>query len=142
MCEFAAFLNVYKYIYAGLLQGAHANRGLGHKFLRHIERTKALVFVLDGSPESDNGKPWEQLHTLRQELAQYSPDLLALPSIVAVNKSDLMNRPAAMLSALKKHSATEGVDAISTVAVSAATGAGVEALTEQLEQLFSKIVED
>lgn len=70
----------------GLIEGAHHGKGLGMEFLRHIERTKVLVFLLDCSAE----KVKEDFDTLREELKQYNPDLLTRPQIVAITKIDLL----------------------------------------------------
>jgi GTP-binding protein len=69
----------------GILPGAHLNKGLGLRFLRHIERNKLFVYVVDLSgPE-----PWKDLECLQQELEAYKPGLTSRPSIVAANKADL-----------------------------------------------------
>lgn len=69
----------------GLIEGAAQGAGLGLRFLRHVERTKALVYVLDGaSPD-----PWGDLATVRKEVGQFSAALGDRPHIVAVNKVDL-----------------------------------------------------
>lgn len=91
----------------GLIQGAHSNRGLGLSFLRHIERTRALVYVLDASPGAAQGSPWEQWQVLRHELAQYSPRLVTLPSLIVTNKSDLVNKPDSVASSLRRRLALE-----------------------------------
>jgi GTP-binding protein len=72
----------------GLIEGAHENKGLGHEFLRHIERCKLLLFVLDmaGSEERD---PVDDFRTLRRELKLYDPRLAARPFAVVANKMDL-----------------------------------------------------
>lgn len=69
----------------GLIEGAAGGAGLGLRFLRHVERTKALVYVLDGAASD----PWKDLATVRNEVAQFSPGLAERPHIVAVNKVDL-----------------------------------------------------
>ncbi len=71
----------------GIIAGAHQNRGLGLEFLRHIERTKVLLFIVDGSG-IDGRSPIDDLRVLRQELAAYDPELLARPYVVALNKVD------------------------------------------------------
>jgi GTP-binding protein len=71
----------------GLIAGASEGVGLGHDFLRHIERTKMLLFVLDMAG-TDNRDPSEDLKVLERELAAYSPDLLRRPQLVAANKMD------------------------------------------------------
>ncbi len=73
----------------GLIDGAAAGAGLGHQFLRHIERTTALVHLLDIAPV-DGCDPVESYNAIRRELADYSPQLAAKPEIVAINKIDLV----------------------------------------------------
>ncbi|KAG6484561.1 probable GTP-binding protein OBGM, mitochondrial [Zingiber officinale] len=75
----------------GIIKGAHANRGLGHAFLRHIERTKVLVYVVDLAAALDGRKgipPWEQLRDLVLELEYYQENLSSRPSLVVANKID------------------------------------------------------
>ncbi len=71
----------------GLIEGASENRGLGHKFLRHIERCKLLIIMLDMAAE-DGRKPEDDYETLLRELELYNPELLEKPRIVAANKMD------------------------------------------------------
>ncbi|GJN10251.1 hypothetical protein PR202_ga28330 [Eleusine coracana subsp. coracana] len=75
----------------GLIKGAHENRGLGHAFLRHIERTKVLAYVLDLAATLNGRKgvpPWEQLHDLAMELEHYQEGLTKRPSLIVANKID------------------------------------------------------
>jgi len=72
----------------GLISGAHEGRGLGDQFLRHIERTRVLIHVVDAAP-LDNSNPVEAYHTLREELQEYSPSLAAKPELIAASKMDL-----------------------------------------------------
>ncbi|KAL8144235.1 hypothetical protein V2J09_017267, partial [Rumex salicifolius] len=75
----------------GLIKGAHLNRGLGLSFLRHIERTKVLAYVVDLAAALDGRKgipPWEQLRDLVMELEHYSQGLSTRPSLVVANKID------------------------------------------------------
>jgi GTP-binding protein len=69
----------------GLIEGAATGAGLGLRFLRHVERTKILVYVLDGSASD----PWKDLGMVRGEVAQFSEELARRPFLVAVNKLDL-----------------------------------------------------
>ena len=69
----------------GLIEGASRGAGLGLRFLRHVERTKILVYVIDGSATD----PWADLATVRGEVEQFSADLARRPYVVAVNKVDL-----------------------------------------------------
>ncbi|KAK9170490.1 hypothetical protein Syun_002630 [Stephania yunnanensis] len=75
----------------GLIKGAHENRGLGHAFLRHIERTKVLAYVVDLVAALDGRKgvsPWEQLRDLVMELESYQEGLSDRPSLIVANKID------------------------------------------------------
>ena len=107
----------------GLIEGAARGAGLGQRFLRHVERTKALVYVLDGSAPD----PWKQLETVRAEVGAFSGDLLARPHIVAVNKLDL--EPVRRLRARTRRA---GV-----LFVSALTGEGVPQLSSAIATLVA-----
>ncbi|KAL4015453.1 hypothetical protein IC575_023037 [Cucumis melo] len=75
----------------GLIKGAHENRGLGHSFLRHIERTRVLAYVLDLAAALDGRKgipPWEQLRDLVYELERHQSGLSDRPSLIVANKID------------------------------------------------------
>lgn len=75
---------------AGIIEGAHEGAGLGHKFLKHIERTKVLIHVVDVSG-SEGREPIEDFDKINRELEQYSPRLMKKPQIVAANKIDLIS---------------------------------------------------
>ena len=68
----------------GIIQGAHENFGLGHKFLRHIERTQIFVFVLDFSVSD----PWHDFNILSRELELYKPGLSNRKHLIVANKAD------------------------------------------------------
>jgi GTP-binding protein len=102
----------------GLIEGASLGHGLGLRFLRHVERTKILVYVVDGSVTN----PWKDLAVVQGEVEQFSPDLVRRPFIVAVNKLDL--QPARRL---KGRTRRKGV-----VFVSAMTGEGLEDLMDAI----------
>lgn len=75
----------------GLIKGAHQNRGLGHAFLRHIERTKVLAYVVDLAAALNGRKgipPWEQLRDLILELEYHQDGLSKRPSLIVANKTD------------------------------------------------------
>ena len=72
----------------GLIDGAHEDRGLGHTFLKHIERTKMLLYVLDGAA-TEGRDPGDDLAALMEELRLYNTDLLDKPALVFANKADL-----------------------------------------------------
>jgi GTPase len=71
----------------GLIEGAHAGAGLGHEFLRHVERTRLLVHVVDGSGQG--GDPLDAYRQIRSELSLHAERLAAVPEIVAISKQDL-----------------------------------------------------
>jgi len=71
----------------GLIEGAHANKGLGHEFLKHIERTKVILYVIDGTGD-DSRRPINDYKILRKELELYDSNLLKFKSLIAVNKCD------------------------------------------------------
>ncbi len=73
----------------GLIEGAAEGIGLGHDFLRHVERTSLLVHLLDASP-ADGSQPADNYHTIRRELARYSTDLAEKDEIIVLNKIDLI----------------------------------------------------
>ncbi len=72
----------------GLIEGAHSGVGLGHEFLRHVERTRVLVHVVEPMP-SDGSDPVENYRTIRRELELYRPELAAKPEVLAMSKSEL-----------------------------------------------------
>ncbi len=74
----------------GLIEGASQGKGLGHEFLRHIERARVLVFLLDGT-ESSGLSVLDQLTTLKVELGDYMPELLTRDSVVVISKADRLD---------------------------------------------------
>jgi GTP-binding protein len=72
----------------GLIEGAHLGAGLGHEFLRHLERTRVLVHLVEPQP-SDGTDPLDNYRAIRDELAQHTVNLAARPEILAVTKADL-----------------------------------------------------
>jgi len=72
----------------GIIEGAHRGRGLGFEFLRHIERTKILLYVIDSSGR-EGISPVESFRILQAEMKSYNPSLLQRPFLIALNKSDL-----------------------------------------------------
>lgn len=74
----------------GLIEGAAEGKGLGHEFLRHTERARVLVILLDPSASQEH-EPQEQLEILRREIGGYSSELAARPSLVIISKADLLD---------------------------------------------------
>ena len=86
--EFEDFFRISIADIPGLIEGAHENVGLGHKFLKHIERTKTLLYVIDMAGY-DGRNPYEDYLSLKEELELYQEGLSKRPSIIAANKMDL-----------------------------------------------------
>lgn len=114
----------------GLIEGASQNRGLGHQFLRHIERCKLLLFIIDMAG-FDTRDPLKDFESLRNELSLYDPDLLKKDFIIAANKMDL---PEAVdnLKRFKKKYKTP------IIPISCLTGEGIEELKLELKELVKK----
>ena len=108
----------------GLIEGAHKGAGLGHQFLRHIERTKMLIHVVDLSA-TDGRDPIEDYEQLNRELGHYNALLTKLPQIIAVNKID-MPESKANLTRVQEYFGKQKIFAISAV-----TGEGVNPLMQQ-----------
>lgn len=107
----------------GLIEGAAEGKGLGHTFLRHVERARALVVLLDPSP-LQTVPPAQQLAILLGELDAYSPELLGRPRVVVVGKADLAEARLA------------GVDG--AMVVSAVTGEGISPLLHRIADLVEQ----
>ncbi|MFW6108504.1 MAG: GTPase, partial [bacterium] len=118
----------------GLIEGAHEGHGLGTEFLRHIERTRVLLHVLDAAGV-DGTPPLDAYQTLRQELTSYGHKLPQRPHLVAANKMDLPEARAA-LDALR--AATDAP----IYPISAATGEGLSSLLAALAQAVDAAMEE
>lgn len=114
----------------GLIEGAHAGVGLGHEFLRHVERTRVLIHLLEPLP-SDDSDPVENYRMLRRELELYSVALAAKPEIVAVSKMDLTGAEAV-------RERVERELGRPVLGVSAATGQGLSQLTGRVVALLDE----
>src|SRR6476659_5332022 len=112
----------------GLIEGASSGAGLGHAFLRHVERTRILVHVVDGASRDP---AWDR-NVIRDELEAHDPALLAKPLLVAFNKIDLPTAADAW-PAFRDSLAAAGQP---VVALSAATGEGIDALRAALADLL------
>src|SRR5512144_2572810 len=120
----------------GLIEGAHEGAGLGHQFLRHVERCRVLVHLVDGAPPEPDRSPKADLDAIDRELALYSPELAKKPQIVAVTKVDVPEARAAgeklakLLGRRKKP--------VKVHLVSAVTGEGVPQLLDAVARVLFK----
>lgn len=104
----------------GLIEGASEGKGLGHDFLRHVERTRVLLFVIDAT----TSHPRKDLQVLKKELAAWSPDLVTRPELIVLNKCDLL-----------ESKAPAGPWAMK---ISALTGQGLEDLVKKLWKMLAQ----
>jgi GTP-binding protein len=111
----------------GIIEGAHEGAGLGLRFLRHVERTRVLLHVVDASGTSGRD-PAEDLRLAREEVRRWNASMLARPQLVAGTKRDALG-PVDPLPALRAGAQEHGLE---VVPVSAATGEGLEALKGRL----------
>ncbi|MGB9712502.1 MAG: GTPase ObgE [Dissulfurimicrobium sp.] len=107
----------------GLIEGAHLGAGMGIDFLRHIERTKVILFVIDASGEN----PFEEFEMVRSEMERYRKALTEKPFLIALNKTDMLDRD--MIERLKK---TFSPKTKAPCFISALTGTGIPELLEIL----------
>ncbi len=105
----------------GLIEGAHTGKGLGHEFLRHVERTRILFHLVDLSG-FDGRDPYTVVNMINEELRLYSPKLMKKPMIIVANKMDVTGADTALAVLKKKIKKTK------IFPISAATGVGLDAL--------------
>ena len=113
----------------GLIEGAHLGHGLGTQFLRHIERTKLLVHLVDVSDASGR-QPVEDFETVMRELASFSPDLAQKPMLVVASKMDAA-QDRERVASLKRLTEQHGLPYLE---ISSATGLGIEALKHAIAE--------
>lgn len=116
----------------GLIEGASRGRGLGHRFLKHMERTKLLLHLLDitYAPQHDI---LEDFYTLRNELEKYKPSLSQKDQMVLINKIDIHSSKHRDMGSIKKALGDLGLE---TWPISALTGEGLEELKQALARKF------
>ena len=121
----------------GLIEGAHEGSGLGHEFLRHVDRTRVLVHVVDlaGLDRPEGWDPLDDYRTINRELSEYAAELGAKPQLVAANKMDLPEARA-RLERFRKALAADGVP---IYPVSAGTREGVDALLRAVAHRLAEV---
>lgn len=118
----------------GLIEGASQGTGLGDEFLRHVERTKVLIHVLDAAG-SEGRDPINDFHIINNELELYSPELVKKKQIVAANKTDLIDDPS-KLEALQKEIEGEGYLFFTICTL---TGEGLKPLLEAAWKILQEV---
>ena len=119
----------------GIIEGASEGAGLGHDFLRHIDRCRLLIHVVDVSG-SEGRDPVEDFDTIEKELAEYSPELASRPRIVAANKCDLLGDDRGNLDRLRSHVSGLGFELFE---LSAATTAGTKELMNRCAAMLAAL---
>ncbi|MCR5799506.1 MAG: GTPase ObgE [Lachnospiraceae bacterium] len=120
----------------GLIEGASEGVGLGHEFLRHVERTKVIIHVVDASG-SEGRDPIEDIVKINNELKNYSEDLAKRPQIIAANKTDLIpDTKDEVIAKLKNTFEPQGVK---VYPISAATGEGLSAILYEVRHMLDEI---
>jgi GTP-binding protein len=112
----------------GLIAGASAGQGLGHRFLKHIERTKLLLHLLDITYQSDRDI-LEDFYSVRREMAIFNPALIGKPQVVLINKMDLYGPECRDVERLQSALDKIGLE---SCAISALTGDGLEDLKQMI----------
>ncbi len=114
----------------GIIEGAHEGAGLGLSFLKHIERTRILLHIVDISVDSH----WQHYEVIEKELSKYKQDLARRVKIIVLNKTDLVDPD--MTSEIASSFQSLG---LKTMTVSAVTGEGIEHLKSELSETLDKI---
>jgi GTP-binding protein len=115
----------------GLVEGAHMGRGLGHEFLRHAERTKILLHLIDGS----SSNTVDNMNHLNRELNLYKPEMAKKPQLVAVNKIDLPEVQA-RIPEIRRQLKEQGIE---TFFISAVTGQGLPELIKEIASSLERV---
>jgi GTPase len=115
----------------GLIEGAHEGHGLGDDFLRHIERTRIVLHLIDVHPLEGQPTPVEAYRVIRNELQKYSPALATKPELIVANKIDLADNTDAV-DELRNELRAFGVDGSRIMAISGVSGKGLEPLGRRL----------
>ena len=120
----------------GIIEGASEGKGLGLRFLRHIERTKLMIHVVDAAG-TEGRDPIADIHAINRELDAYNPDLLKKPQVIAANKIDaIYGNENEIISALRAE--FEEKEGIKVYPISAVSGQGVRELLFHVRELLAK----
>lgn len=120
----------------GLIEGASEGAGLGHEFLRHIERTRAIIHIVDAS-SSEGRDPVQDVYAINRELKEYNEEIASRPQIIAANKTDII--PPEGSDAVERLKAEFEPKGIEVIPISAATGDGVQNLLYKVSAMLDEL---
>lgn len=123
----------------GLIEGASEGVGLGHEFLRHIERTKVIIHIVDAAG-TEGRDPVADIYAINKELEAYNPDIARHPQVIAANKIDAIYDPESdPVDAIKREFEPKG---ISVYPISAVSGEGVKALLYHVNEMLEGLADE
>lgn len=125
----------------GLIEGASEGVGLGHQFLRHIERTKVIIHIVDAA-STEGRDPIADIKAINAELEAYNPDLLKRPQVIAANKIDAIYDDGSGTNPVELIKAAFEPEGIKVYPISAVTGQGVKELLYAVRELLDNCPDD
>lgn len=125
----------------GLIEGASEGVGLGHQFLRHIERTKVIIHIVDAA-STEGQDPIADIKAINAELEAYNPDLLKRPQVIAANKIDAIYDDGSGTNPVELIKAAFEPEGIKVYPISAVTGQGVKELLYAVRELLDNFPDD
>lgn len=125
----------------GLIEGASEGVGLGHEFLRHIERTKVIIHIVDAAG-TEGRDPIEDIYAINKELEAYNPDIAKRPQVIAANKIDVLYTEEFEESAIDKIKKEFEPQGIAVYPISAVSGQGLKELLYHVNEMLESIGEE
>ena len=125
----------------GLIEGASEGVGLGHQFLRHIERTKVIIHIVDAA-STEGRDPIADIKAINAELEAYNPDLLKRPQVIAANKIDAIYDDGSGTNPVELIKAAFEPEGIKVYPISAVSGQGVKELLYAVRELLDNFPDD
>ena len=121
----------------GLIEGASEGAGLGHEFLRHIERTRVIIHIVDAA-SVEGRDPIEDIYKINRELEAYNPEIAGRPQVIAANKIDALYTEEGEISAVEKLKAEFEPKGIRVFPISAVSGQGIKELLYYVKELLEQ----
>ncbi|MCM1245834.1 MAG: GTPase ObgE [Roseburia sp.] len=124
----------------GLIEGASEGIGLGHQFLKHIERTRVIVHMVDAA-STEGRDPVQDIHVINDELQAYSEEVASRPQVIAANKTDCFygNEEETVITLLKEEFEPQGIQVFP---ISAVTGSGVKELLYHIKKMLDEMKDE